>query len=431
MFQRQSGSTPELVILLTFLGLIVFGTVLLKLDFVSHTAGLGWVDALFLATSAVCVTGLATLPVSGFNTAGQLVLLLLVQLGALGIMTLSSSLLLLFRGQLSLGQRVSAAQSTATLSLREVEDILRMIIKFTFISELVGFVVLATGFFLDGFPLQEALFQGLFHTISAFCNAGFSPLDSSMTGAHPLIRLGVLGQVILGGIGYYVVFDLGRKLKNPATRLTLHTKMALVATSILVFGGALLIFFLESWSMSPLDALFQSVTTRTAGFNSVDLQALHYTTIAVMLVFMVIGAAPGSTGGGVKITTFTLTLLAITHIIRGRSRIVLFKREIPFADILRAFAVIFLYLAVALVGFLLLLATDGKPFLDTLFEIISAIGTVGLSLGITGTLTPPGKFVIVAMMFVGRIGPALMMAVFLRGGGESHLQYPEEKIILG
>jgi len=306
-----------------------------------------------------------------------------------------------------------------------------MIIKFTFVSEVAGFVVLATGFFLDGFPLQESLYQGFFHTISAFCNAGFSPLDSSMMGSHPLIRLGVMGQVILGGIGYYVVFDLGRKLKEPTTRLTLHTKMALSATFVLVFGGALLIYFLESWTISPLDALFQSITTRTAGFNSVDLQALHYTTIAVMLVFMVIGAAPGSTGGGVKITTFTLTLLAITHIIRGRSKIVLFKREIPFADILRAFAVIILYLAVALVGFLLLLATDGKPFLETLFEITSAIGTVGLSLGITGTLTPPGKFVIVAMMFIGRIGPALMMAVFLRSGGESHLQYPEEKIILG
>ena len=423
------GISSELSLILTFLVLILFGTLALKLPFVSHADSLPLLDALFSATSAVCVTGLVTMPTSGFNLAGQLVLLVLMQLGAIGIMTLTSSLILFFRGDINLRMRLEASQLSSSSSLKEGVAILKGIIIYTSAVELIGFAVLFIGFSLDGHDTGSSLYLGLFHAVSAFCNAGFSPLDQSLIGSNTLVKTSVMLLIISGGLGYYVVFDLYEYVKN-RDHLSLHTKTVLLLVPLLICAGAGALIFFDR-TLPPLDALFQSVTARTAGFNTVPLSGLHTTSLLVLITLMVIGAAPGSTGGGVKITSVFIALFSVYRRLRGNSRIVLFGRSISPENILHAFALLTLYLLLLAIGSLFLLYFEQTPFLATFFEITSALGTVGLSLGLTGSLSAMGKIIIIFSMFIGRIGPAVIVIVLLKSSRASHVDYPEEKIILG
>jgi trk system potassium uptake protein TrkH len=422
-------SYNEFFLFVTFLLLILAGWLLLKAPFVSYAGGISWLDALFMSTSAGCVTGLVTVPASGFNIWGQLTLLLLMQLGAIGIMTLATSVLLVLRGELSLYHRLHVAKITGSYSLGEIEGILALILKYTFYSEAIGFLFLSLGFLLEGFGLQQSLYSALFHTISAFCNAGFSTFDSSLMEMNPLIKATVACLIVLGGIGFYVIYDLIGYLREKS-RITIHTRVVLWGTLGMIATGAFLLLAFEK-NIAFVDAVFQSITARTAGFNTVDVAGLQNSSIFMLLGFMVIGAAPGSTGGGVKLTTFLVSILAVYNVVLGRNRIVIFGRKLPNANILRAYALIILYLSFLALETILLLGSEGARFMDTLFEVVSAVGTVGLSLGLTPELSPAGKIILIVGMFVGRIGPVALMLTFFLGEKESRIDYPEEKIILG
>ena len=429
-FLQLKKISSELSLFLTFFLLITLGTILLQMPFVHHSAGLRLLDAVFTSTSAVCVTGLTTLPTSGFNLSGQIVLLVLIQLGAIGIMTLTSSLILFFRGNLDLRMRMEASLLSSSNSLREGRGVLRTVVIYTFTMELIGFILLFIGFRQQGLPMGDSLYQGVFHTISAFCNAGFSPLNDSLTGSSMLVKGSVMLLIVTGGLGYYVIFDLWEYVKNK-DRLSLYSKMVLLLTPCIIISGAAALLFFEGPSLPFIDAIFQSVTSRTAGFYTVNLAALQPTSLFILIGLMIIGAAPGSTGGGVKITTFFVAMLTCYQVVRGNKKIVICGRKLPLDTILHAFVLIGFYFLLLALGCLLLLYFEKMPFVTTLFEMASALGTVGLSLGVTGEWDGLGKSVLIITMFTGRIGPALLVIILLKGNERVHVDYPEEKIILG
>ncbi|BAI80052.1 K+ transport (Trk) system, membrane component [Deferribacter desulfuricans SSM1] len=420
--------SPWTYLILTFLILIFVGSILLKLKG-TYNGNLSYIDALFTSTSAVCVTGLIVTNTSNFTLFGQSIILLLIQLGALGIMTLSSSLYIFLRGELGLDQRIMVAKITDVFALHEVENILVYIIKYTFIIELIGAILLSVGFLLQGFHLSSAVYYGIFHSISAFCNAGFSTFDDSLINSNAIVKITTMCLIILGGIGYYVIYDLQKSFQKKV-RLKLHTKVVLMTTFLLIIVGFLVFSIIEK-EMGIVDGFFQSVTARTAGFNSVDLGQLHNISKFMLIILMIIGASPGSTGGGVKTTTFFIAFVSILRVIKGENKIIIFKRQIPYQTILRAFALIFLYLAVDVVSTLILLYFYNYDFLEMLFEVTSALSTVGLSLGITTKLTMAGKIVIICCMFLGRVGPAALVMAMLGKEKRTFVQYPEEKVVLG
>ncbi len=418
---------PWQYLVLSFAGLIIIGSGLLQLPFVQHQNGLSYIDALFTSTSAVCVTGLTTVSTSGFNLWGQLSILLLVQLGAIGIMTLTTSFLLTLKGNIGLKHRFSFSQLQENFHLDDATGVLKNIIKITFIIELIGMILLSTGFYMQGLQIKEALYQGFFHSISAFCNAGFSTYDQSLTGSNLLIKLTVSVLIILGGLGYFVIYELMAyyKQKRP---YSLHTKIVLRVSLLLIAGGSLLIFLFEKGQTGWADSLFQSVTTRTAGFNTVDLSTMSNATIFLMLLLMFIGASPGSTGGGIKTTNFFIMIYAMVSVLKGRRNFVIWNRKISSNYILKAFGTAISYFIILSIGILLLFTEPDLSFKDSLFEAVSAMGTVGLSLGITPHLSLSGKWVIIALMFIGRLGPASFAMATLMKQKEVKIRYPDAEI---
>ena len=386
----MKSQNHELLIFLTFVVLIVVGTVALKSPIVQHSQGVSFIDALFIATSAVCVTGLTTIPTSGFNFIGQIIILILIQVGAIGIMTLTASFILFFRGELDFKKRMLANQLSVSPNLNNIEGVLKTVVKFTVITETIGLFFLVIGFQLDGFSLSASIYYGLFHAISAFCNAGFSPFDSSLQYANSVVQIVTLILILMGGIGYYVVYDCLEFLKQK-DRLTIHTRIVVSATAVCILVGAALLSVAEHGKISLLDAFFQSITTRTAGFNTVVISDLQTASILMLLVLMIIGAAPGSTGGGLKLTTFWVIFSMAYNTIRGREKLVFFGRCLPQKDVFRACTLATTYLLFLCCGVGLLLYFEGKDFLRTLFEMTSAIGTVGLSMGLTPQFGMSGK----------------------------------------
>ncbi len=407
--------------------LILFGTIILQLPFVTHTNKITTIDACFTATSAICVTGLTTVSTSGFNLFGQLSLLLLMQLGAIGIMTLTSSFLIAFRGKLSLKHKISFSKLQENYEIKDANSILKSILKITFITEFIGFIFLTFGFLLEGLPIKSALYQGFFHSISAFCNAGFSTYDTSIVNLNPLIKFTISFLIIIGSLGYFVIYELMEKHKHHR-KLSFHSKIVITTTIILVLGGTLLLLLFENGNMNFTDSFFQSVTTRTAGFNSVDLTKLNYASIFLILLLMFIGASPGSTGGGIKTTTFFVIIISIFSILKGRTKVVIYNRTISIKQIIKAFATSFIYFGIIVLGVILLLQESKFSLQETLFEVISAMGTVGLSLGITPNLDTYGKIIIIALMFIGRLGPASLALATMRKEKQLKIKYPEGNI---
>ncbi len=419
---------PWQYLILSFLILIFTGTLLLKLPLVKHQAGLSWIDAFFTSTSAVCVTGLTCVPTSGFNVFGQLIILFLMQAGAIGIMTLTSSFLLILKGNVGLKHRLFFSKMQENLDLSDARIVLQNILKITFITELIGAILLSIGFVLQGLSINKAIYYGIFHSVSAFCNAGFSIFDSSLTGMNDLIKYTIGFLIIIGGIGYFVIIELMEYKKNSKRILSLHTKIVLLSTFILIIVGTLGIMLFENGKINFTDSFFQSVTARTAGFNTIDLNNLHYSSIFILLILMFIGASPGSTGGGVKTTNFFVVVSSIFSVLKGKTEVVLFKRRIPETYILKAFATIIIYFVILSTGIILLLQDEDLIFEQALFESVSAIGTVGLSLGITPLLSPFGKIVIIALMFIGRVGPSSLALATLFNRKKIKIKYPEGTI---
>jgi trk system potassium uptake protein TrkH len=416
---RQPAS-PAAVLVSGFAILVAIGTVLLVLP-ISRAPGapLDIVTALFTATSAVCVTGLVVVDTAThWSPFGQVVIIALVQVGGFGFMTGSTLLLLLFvGGRIGLRDRLLAQASTGGLELGGVLAIVRRVALFTIIVEAVGAAVLFAAFLVDGSGAGEAAWFGLFHSISAFNNAGFDlfggfrSLAGFATSPVVLVTLGFL--IILGGLSVAIVADvLGRRRWG---RLVLESKLVLLTTLVLIVAGAVAFALLE-WSnpatlgsipveFRPLNALFESVTLRSGGFAAFDQGGLGEAALFVAMALMFIGGASGSTAGGIKVNTFTVLLIAIVSTIRGRPSAEAFGRRVPHEVIYRALSVALLSVAFVFTVAFGIEVLAGTEFVDTVFETISAFGTVGLSTGITTELPEPAQLLVAAAMFVGRLGP--------------------------
>ena len=424
----------QLLFLASFAGLIAAGTLLLKLPW-AHDAFLPWPDACFMATSAVCVTGLATVPVGEFNGFGQVVLLLLVQLGGIGIMTLSASILLLMGRGLSFSDTLLISNLSDNFSLPRTEGLIRTVIQYVLVSEAIGFLLLLPGF-LGKYPFLESVWYALFHSVSAFCNAGLSPLPDSLIGQGRWTQGVIAALVIFGGLGVYVIYDLLMVFRRRQYRLRVHSRVVLTATLILIVVGTLLLWLIGQGRLHPIawfDAFFQAITARTAGFNTVVIGSLPAESLTLLIVLMLIGGAPGGTAGGMKVSTVALAVSSIIGTFKGRQEVQMFKRTIPMANVLRAYTIMVTFILLTCAGavFLHMLTPDRFEIADCFFESASALSTTGLSTGATASLTAPGKIYLACYMFMGRVGPFTIMLFLLSREKTRKLRYPEERIIIG
>ncbi len=434
----------------SFAGAILVGAVLLALP-VSSTAhrSVGFVNALFTSTSAVCVTGLTVLDTgTDFTLFGQIVILTLIQLGGLGIMTFAVSMAMMVGRVLSATHGVALRDMLDQESEREATVLVRLIVISTFIIEALGavalFLCLASR---EGYTVRSA-YSAIFHAVSAFCNAGFSLYGKNLEGycGHLGVNLAITSLIVLGGLGFPVLRDLliigrGRRLgEGRSPRLRTQTKTVLTTSAILIVGGAFFFYVLELPStLKPLGqgerilaSYFQSVTARTAGFNTVDISAVKAPALVVLMCLMFVGASPGSTGGGIKTTTAAILFQAMRSAFRRRPEIELFGRSVPRSTIRRATALVILSaLLLTITTVMITCAEPGKPFEKLLFEQVSAFGTVGLSAGITAALSVPGKLIIVLLMFAGRVGPLTLTFSLLGEGRPARYKFPDTHIMVG
>jgi len=439
---RNNISAPK-VLLGGFAGVIILGTILLLLPFSTVESGsMGIIDAFFTATSAVCVTGLVVVDTGTYFTLfGQLVILLLIQIGGLGFMTIASIIAVVLGKRITLKERLLLQESLNQLSMQGIVKFTIKVILFSLIFEMVGATILALRF-SKFFPWPRAIYYGFFHAISAFNNAGFDLMGnfSSLTGFREdyIVNFTVMGLIILGGLGFFVLVDIFNKKK--IRTLTLHSKLVLATSFLLILFGFLVSFIFEfSGGFSDLSlpgkflaALFQSVTTRTAGFNTIEIPKLRMATQFFLIILMFIGASPGSTGGGIKTTTFASLILAVKGILKSEEEDVIFERTLNKEIIKKSIAVTFVSLWIVIISTVSLALTEHVTFLTLLFEATSAFGTVGLSLGITPHLSLAGKMTIIFTMFAGRVGPlTLVLALAEQKKKPVAIKYVEEKITIG
>ncbi|TXK50486.1 ATPase [Pontibacter qinzhouensis] len=444
----------SITFILSFVFLILGGACLLMLPKMTNApAGMGFVDALFMSASASCVTGLAVVdPGTYFTFAGQVVLLMLVQSGGLGILTFATFFASLMRQGLGFKQNVAMHQLLESETLFSTKRLLRQLIFLTITIEAIGAIII----FMTWGPAAEfpnlgaKIFYSVFHAVSAFCNAGFSlypeGLYSEPVRVAYVMHLVVAILILFGGIGFPTIMDvlspkaMRRRMDAPWQNWKLLSRVTIYTSAALIFFGTFFFFFLEYFNtlshLSFVEALitsfFQSVTTRTAGFNTVDISALNVPTLLVFLVLMFIGASPGSTGGGIKTTTFLVVLLSVLTTIRGRDNLEVGRRTIPHSVSYKAFSV-FTFAVLIDMGFIFLLSiTDGQyDILRLAFEQVSAFATVGLSTGITAGLSDPGKMIIVLSMFIGRVGTlTLALALSTRAKSTSY-KYPPTHLPVG
>jgi len=446
---RTAPRSPESLLVAGFGGLIAVGTLLLSLPW-SHRGTVGVLDALFTATSAVCVTGLAVVDTgTDFSIFGQIVILILIQAGGIGVMSFAALAFQLLGRRLSLTAQAALTNSMLQRELAsEFGSIFRRILGFVLITEGAGAALLFAGM-VPARGAAHAAYSAIFHSVSAFCNAGFSLYADSLTGwrNNPIVITTMMLLIFLGGIGHPVVVDLWRRMRlarrretSGPNRLELSSAVALATSGVLILGGVVLlpVFGLtpgeDRWTCRLWNALFQSVTARTAGFNTVDIGALPLASLMLIVLLMFVGGSPGSCAGGIKTTTFTLWLAKLWGFLEGGKWPRLFGRHIPGEIGRRASLIIGLAAMWNIVGLLLLLATErGTPGIgmhDVLFEQVSAFGTVGLSTGLTAELSVVGKLWIIATMFVGRLGP-LTVAVWAFARKAPGVRYPEGRIMIG
>jgi trk system potassium uptake protein TrkH len=439
-----------------YLTVIVLGGLLLHRPACRHAERepIRFVDALFTSTSAVCVTGLATRSTGNdYNFLGQLVIVALIQLGGVGIITVTTFAMVQLGARASLRQRSVIAESLGTGDRADLRKILRRVLYATFVCEGIGAALLTARFAFD-MPFARALWFGAFHAVSAFCNAGFGLLDDSLVRyqGDVIVNLVVPALIIIGGIGFPVILDLRRHRHRPPRerwdRLTLHTKMMFLGTAVLLILGFLGFLALEwegvleemPWWKRLMVSSFHSVTPRTAGFNTVDLQDLSNATLFLTILLMAVGAGPCSTAGGFKVSTLAVLTMYAWSRFRGGSRVNAFRRSVPNETVGRALTIVLIFgVAIVLLLTALLVVEQaghshreaGGDFLDALFEVVSAIGTVGLSTGLTPTLSDAGKAIIMLLMFLGRLGPVSVFIALSSAEGRRGVEYASEEPLLG
>lgn len=442
---------PSVVLVLSFLFVIITGTILLSLP-ISQTNSISILDAAFTSVSATCVTGLLTINcLYDLTLFGQIVVLIMIQIGGLGLMSFISIFLMSLNRKLDFSNRSLIKDMLNRDSFEDISAFLIAIIKYSFIIEFIGFVLLLTQIYNGN---AYSIFEALFLSISSFCNAGIEITSRlSLIGyqTNIVVNFVVMTLIVLGGLGFAVWFDITRNLKICLkmkyrieyffNSLKPHTKIVLIMTSTLIVTGTLLTILFEynnalyglSFTEKLMSSLFNSVTLRTAGFYTIDNSVLINPTKIFMSIFMLIGGSPGGTAGGIKTTTIFLAIYAIYSEIDGRKNMHLFNKHITKRNFIKASTIISLYVVFVVVSMILLTSIEKFDSLDLLFEACSAIGTVGLTIGITPTLTAVGKIIIMILMFVGRVGPVTLLVSMKnnKNSENENIKYPMTEIMVG
>ncbi len=437
--------SPQQILVLSFLVVIILGTIILSLP-ISKNKPLSFIDTLFTATSATCVTGLTVTDIGKtFNFLGQMVILICIQIGGLGLMTFSSLVAVLIGKSLSFKDKTIAIESFLPFPIKGISHLIKEIVIYTISIELIGAIVFL-GRFYHKFSFPESVKLAIFHSISSFCNAGFSLFQDNLMSfrGDVVVNLTTIILIFLGGLGFFSIKVMTgfliTKIKKERFKIPIHFKIVLITSLLLILGGAIL-FSLFEWNniLKPypfgeklLISFFHSVTPRTAGFNTIDISMLTGSSTLLIIILMFVGASPGSTGGGIKTSTFFIILSYLGNILKGRDSVIFSSRKISLKVIQKAFTVFFLSLFVAMLSaFLLLVIQRDERFDVILFEVFSAFGTVGLSKGLTPLLLPLSKFIIILTMFIGRIGPVTLVYTLSEPREMEGISYPEEKVMVG
>ncbi len=442
--------SPQIILVLSFFTAILIGAILLTTDFASAENPIGIIDALFTSASATCVTGLVVVDTgTQFNTIGQTIILILIQIGGLGVMSFSTLFLFYFRGKLGIGSR-EIIQETLSSDSSEVNKLLKSVFVYTFVIELIGAVLLFVRF-IETMPLSEAIYTSIFHSISAFCNAGFSTFSDSLVRYQDdlFVNMVFMALIILGGLGFIVLHELGkfRKTKFSWYKLSIHSKIVLLTSLILIISGTVFIYTFDynnafknnSIFGGLLTSLFQSVTARTAGFNSVEMTNLSMQSLVILTILMFIGASPASCGGGIKTVTLAVLFAYVRAKLNDKKNTNIFYRTLPSKLVSKAI-IIFSFSIFTVIFFSVMLSFTEIPhvpfhetgvfFNKVVFEVVSAFGTVGLSTGITSQFSAIGKLMLTLLMFIGRLGP-VTIAYALGAKKTIDIKYANDNVIVG
>ncbi|WP_168123290.1 TrkH family potassium uptake protein [Paenibacillus sp. HB172176] len=445
VIKLKNNISPPQLITVVFSALILVGALLLSMPFSSSTNhSVGFLNAFFTSVSAVCVNGLVVVDTgSAFSVAGQVIIMILIQIGGIGFMTVGVMVAIILGKRIGLKQRLIIQQTTQSTSSQGLVKLSLYMVLIVFAFESVATLVLTLRW-MDDMGLAKALYYGMFHSVSAFNNAGFALWSDSLSGfaGDPVVNFTIITLFVVGGLGYIVIVDIFRK--RSWRRLSLHSKVVLTASLALTAIGFLLIFLLETWNKATfgdmsygeriMAALFQSLTPRSAGFNTIDISSMVTASQFLLIILMFIGAASGGTGGGIKTNTVVVLLLATFNTFRGGGQIHAFERKIAHDTVMRALAVVISALAFVLTVALLLIVTENmleEHFLEVLFEATSAFSTTGLSMGLTNDLSPAGKVIVSITMFLGRLGPLTLAFALSQKRQTSKLGYPEDHILIG
>ena len=453
ILNRLRRIRPASFLLISFISAILAGAFLLMLPFSTTSGTIAFIDALFTSTSAVCVTGLTVLDTGTYFTLfGQIVILVLIQLGGLGIMTVSVVLFQFLGKIVSFRQRMAMQETFAHTPRKDIYRLIKSIFFFTLLAEGTGAMLLFFHWKKE-FPAIKAIYMAVFHSVSAFCNAGFTLFNNNLmnyTEAY-FLNFIICALIVLGGIGFPVVFEiynLAVKKKGVRVKISVQTKSVLVTTIIFIASGTIFFLLLElnnslkglSLTGSILASLFQSITSRTAGFNTVDFSVLSDSAASLLIFLMFIGASPGSCGGGIKTTTFFVLFSLVKNRIRGNTTVNVFKKSLGKESISKSVSIFLLSLSlVALVLFLLLMSDhfrhkeiqNADRFISYLFEVVSAFGTVGLSMGATAAINSIGKFLLIITMLIGRVGVLTFSYIITAAEAPRGIEYAEENLMVG
>jgi len=443
--KKKRDFNPARFLALGFLGVIAAGSILLSLPPAYEGTSFAYVDALFTATSAVCVTGLVVVDTGTFFTPlGQSIIIILMFIGSLGFMTMSTLIFIFLGRQISLKDRLLVKEALNQESMAGLIPLVKRVVRIALFFIAVGTILLSLRF-VPEFGYQEGIFTALFHAVSGFGNAGFDLFgDFNSLTRFPtdyLVNGTIVGLFIIGGLGFTVILELIRYIKIRG-RFSLHSKLVLIISAFLLVSGTFVVLILECHNPETMGnlsggdklftAFFTAATARTAGFSVLDTGLLYQSSVLILMVLMFIGASPTSTGGGVKTTTFGVVLITLISMIRGRKEPVFFLRRFPPYHIIRAVSIITASMVLVFLTTFILTLFEEQSFGDMFFEAISAFGTVGLSTGITPEMSIPSKIALIVTMFCGRIGPVtLLVALARQKPKDDALKYPEEHVMLG
>ncbi|WP_186579282.1 TrkH family potassium uptake protein [Aquibacillus kalidii] len=431
--------SPPQFLLSIFVVFIFIGTVLLKLP-ISTTTTIGWMDSLFTATSAMTVTGLIVFDTGTvFTLFGQIVILALIQIGGLGIMTFAVFIFLILGRKIGFKERLLVSQALNQTSVGGIVSLAKRLFLFSVILETIAAALLSFRW-VPVFGWGEGIYASIFHSISAFNNAGFSIWQNNLMDyvGDPVVNIVITLLFIVGGLGFTVIFDMWKK--KEFRDLSVHTKLMILGTFVINVLATITVFILEYnnqntiSNLSSFDKLqasyFQAVAPRTAGFNTLDIASLEESTLFFIILLMFIGAGSASTGGGIKLTTFFALIFAVFSFLKENEEIVIFRRAITFSTIVRSLAITIIGLSYIFLAIFILNITEDAPFIELVFETVSAFSTVGLSTGVTSHLTMIGKIVIISIMMIGKVGP-LTLAFSFSHPTKSNIRYPKEDILTG